>query len=188
MSRALRVALGAAAIAALVAAGIGAYLATHPRTIAAGLPFARSTKPAELSSLRFEDGAGRARSIADYRGKLVVLNLWATWCAPCREEMPALDRLQASLAGSGVEVIALSVDQQGLPIVRKFFAEVGVKTLEPYVDPTAQAAFKLSAAGLPATLLVDRRGRELGRHAGAVKWDAPEIAAQLRKLEKETER
>ncbi len=187
MTRRLRVALGLFGALVLVGAGIGAYLAVHPRALAPGLPFARTAKPADLSSLRFEDASGRARSIADYRGKLVVLNLWATWCAPCREEMPALDRLKAALAGTGVEVVALSIDQQGLPIVRKFFAEVGIKSLEPYIDPTAQAAFKLNVAGLPATLLVDASGRELGRHAGAVKWDGPEVAAELRKL-KEAER
>jgi|SRR3954463_8529577 len=185
----LRIALAAAASIAFVAAGIGTYVALHgEKRIAPGLPFAKASRPSDLSELRFQDGSGRTRSIADYRGKLVVLNLWATWCAPCREEMPALDRLQAGLRGSGVEVVALSVDQQGLPVVRKFFTEVGVKSLEPYIDPTAQAAFKLSAVGLPSTLLVDARGRELGRHAGAVKWDAPEVAAELRKLEKEVER
>jgi thiol-disulfide isomerase/thioredoxin len=179
-----RIALVIAGAIVLVACGIGAYLATHPRMLAPGLPFARSTQPADLSVLRFEDGSGRARSIADYRGKRVVLNLWATWCAPCREEMPALDRLHAALRGSGVEVVALSVDQQGLPIVRRFFGEVGVKSLEPYIDPTAQAAFKLGVVGLPATLLVDADGREIGRHAGAVKWDAPEVVEQLRRMGK----
>jgi len=182
MRRAVLAILGAAA---LVAAGIGTYWFVHgDRPVAPGLPFAKTSRPSDLGELRFQDGSGRMRSIADYRGKLVVLNLWATWCAPCREEMPALDRLQAALAGSGVEVVALSVDQQGLPIVRKFFGEVGVKSLEPYIDPTAQAAFRLNAVGLPATLLVDAGGRELGRHAGAVQWDAPEIAQELKRLQR----
>ena len=184
MNRTLRAALVVVAGALLVAAGTGTYLALYgEHRVAPELPFAKTSRPSDLGALRFQDGAGRSRSLADYRGKVVVLNLWATWCAPCREEMPALDRLHAALAGSGVEVIALSVDTQGLPIVRKFFAEVGVKSLEPYIDPSAQAAFRLNAVGLPSTLLVDAEGRELGRHAGAVKWDAPEIAAALRRMQ-----
>jgi thiol-disulfide isomerase/thioredoxin len=131
--------------------------------------------------LRFEDAAGRTRTLADFRGKIVLLNIWATWCAPCREEMPALDRLQAQMGGERFQVVALSVDQQGAPIVRKFYGEVGIKALPLYIDPSAQAAFKLDAAGLPATLLVDRAGREIGRHLGAVKWDSPEVLAQLRR-------
>ena len=111
----------------------------------------------------------------------MLLNLWATWCAPCREEMPALDRLQAQLGGERFQVVALSVDQQGVPIARRFFSEIGIKTLPLYVDPSAKAAFTIDAAGLPATLLVDRAGREIGRHLGAVKWDSPEVLAQLRR-------
>src|SRR5205814_7005517 len=88
---------------------------------------------------------------------------------------------QAQLGGERFQVVALSVDQQGVPIARKFFSEVGIKTLPLYVDPSAKAAFTVDAAGLPATLLVDRAGREIGRHLGAVKWDSPEVLARLRR-------
>jgi thiol-disulfide isomerase/thioredoxin len=111
----------------------------------------------------------------------VLLNIWATWCAPCREEMPALDRLQAELGGERFQVIPISVDVQGVAIARKFYAEVGIKALPLYVDPSAKAAFTLDAAGLPATLLLDREGREIGRHLGAVKWDSAEVVADLRR-------
>src|SRR2546427_766694 len=144
--------------------------------------------PAAPGGARARPGAvdaplARARRLshADVRGKVVLLTLWATWCAPCREEMPALDRLQAQLGGERFQVVALSVDQQGVPIARRFFSEIGIKTLPLYVDPSAKAAFTLDAAGLPATLLVDRAGREIGRHLGAVKWDSPEVLAQLRR-------
>jgi len=136
----------------------------------------RLAKDFKVSSL---DG-GTLR-LSELRGKVVFLNLWATWCAPCREEMPALDRLQAELGGPRFEVLALSVDQQGPQIARKFFAEAGVKSLTLYVDPSAQAAFKLGTAGLPASLLVDANGREVGRHLGPAKWDSPEIISELRR-------
>jgi len=111
----------------------------------------------------------------------VLVNVWATWCEPCREEMPTLDRLQARLGGDRFQVLALSVDQQGATIARKFYDEYAIKALPLYVDPTAKAAFVLDAPGLPVTLLVDRDGREIGRHLGAVKWDAPEVVERLRR-------
>jgi thiol-disulfide isomerase/thioredoxin len=172
-----RIAIAFAAVAT-AAAGAGVYL-SYRQTSAT--PFARAVKPKPIPELRFVDGAGRNLSLADFRGKVVLLNIWATWCAPCREEMPALDRLQAQLGGERFQVVALSVDLQGAPIARKFYGEVGIKALPLYIDPTAKAAFTLEAPGLPATLLVDRSGREVGRHLGAVKWDAPEVVEQLRR-------
>jgi len=162
---------------ALAAAGAGIYVShRHGAT-----PFARPAAPKPMPELRFVDGAGRALTLADFRGKVVLLNIWATWCAPCREEMPALDRLQASLGGERFQVVALSVDQQGASIARRFYGEVGIKALPLYVDPSAKAAFVLDAAGLPASLLVDRAGREVGRHLGAVQWDSADVVEQLRR-------
>ena len=172
-----RIALAAIAVA-VVAVGAGAYVSYWQK--AAG-PFARQAAPKAIPELRFVDEAGRAHTLADFRGKVVLLNVWATWCEPCREEMPALDRLQARLGGERFQVLTLSVDQQGAPIARKFYSEVGIKALPVYVDPTAKAAFVLGAPGLPATLLVDRQGREVGRHLGAVKWDAPEVMERLQR-------
>lgn len=177
------------ALIGLGAAALGVYHSlslTEPSPPAAtqttgGLPFVRASAPRQLPELRFKDAAGKELSVEDFRGRMVLLNIWATWCTPCREEMPALDRLQAQLGGPEFEVVALSVDQQGAEPVRKFFSEVGIKALERYIDPSAQAAFKLGAVGLPATLLVDRRGREIGRHVGPAKWDAPEVVADLRR-------
>jgi thiol-disulfide isomerase/thioredoxin len=145
------------------------------------LPFARGSKAKDLPPLQFDDRNGKPHSLADFRGRFVLLNVWATWCAPCREEMPALDRLQAELGGPGFQVLAISVDQQGPDIAQRFLKEIGVKSLDFYIDRSARAAFQLDAPGLPATLLIDRQGREVGRHLGAVKWDAPEVVAELRR-------
>lgn len=94
--------------------------------------------------------------------------------------MPALDRLQAQLGGHDFEVLALSIDQNGTDQVRKFFAEVGIKSLQIYIDPKARAGFTLGVAGIPTSLLIDGAGREFGRHTGIAKWDSPEIVASLR--------
>ena len=88
---------------------------------------------------------------------------------------------QAQMASDRFQVVALSVDQQGLAIARKFYAETEIKALPLYIDRTAKAAFTLDAGGLPATLLVDPQGREVGRHLGAVKWDSPEVMEHLRR-------
>ncbi|HEX5092649.1 MAG TPA: TlpA disulfide reductase family protein [Burkholderiales bacterium] len=135
--------------------------------------------PRAIPEFTFQDEKGQPRTIGNFRGKLVLLNLWATWCAPCREEMPALDRLQQRLGGAEFEVVALSIDQQGVHIARKFFDETGIKALRLYVDPSAQAAFKLGALGLPSTLVIDSTGREIGRRTGPAKWDSPEFVADL---------
>jgi len=174
----LRIAIIFACVA-LAAAALGVYLA--PRESQSKLPFAQTLAPKPVPELAFDDAKGGSHTLAEFRGKLVLLNIWATWCAPCREEMPALDRLQAELGGGRFQVIAISVDVQGARIARKFYSDVGIKALPLYVDPTAKAAFTLDAAGLPATLLLDRDGREIGRHLGAVKWDSPEVVEDLRR-------
>ncbi|HET6159940.1 MAG TPA: TlpA disulfide reductase family protein [Dongiaceae bacterium] len=104
--------------------------------------------------------------LTDFHGKVVLLNIWATWCGPCREEMPTLDRLQAQLGGPDFEVIAMSIDRGGFEAIRKFFAEVGVQHLAMYLDSTMDASSVLSAVGLPTSLLIDRDGTEIGRLIG----------------------
>lgn len=165
---------------AAVAAGIGLYFALPQQEVTPGGVNQAGTKPKPLPELQFQDGTGRARSLADFRGKVVLLNIWATWCTPCREEMPALDRLQTRLGGTEFEVVALSIDQQGAQAVRKFYDEVGVKALALYIDPSAQAGFKLATIGLPTTIIVDRAGREVGRRVGPAEWDAPKLVDELR--------
>ena len=167
-----------AIVVGVIAVVAGAYVAYWR---ASQGPFGRTASPKVIPELRFVDATGRAKTLADFRGKVVLLNVWATWCEPCREEMPTLDRLQARLGGDRFQVLALSVDQQGAPVARKFYDEVAIKALALYVDPTAKAAFVLNAPGLPVTLLVDRNGREIGRHLGAVKWDAPEVVERLQR-------
>lgn len=136
--------------------------------------------PRPLPELRFEDGDGRPLTLADFRGKAVLLNIWATWCAPCRREMPTLDRLQAELGGPHFAVVALSIDRAGLGVVSEFYDEIGIEHLAKYIDESGKASRQLNAVGLPTTLLIDREGREIGRHVGPAEWDTPEMVAFFR--------
>ncbi|MBI4273551.1 MAG: TlpA family protein disulfide reductase [Rhizobiales bacterium] len=130
-----------------------------------------------IAAIAFEDGQGQPHSLTDFQGKIVLLNIWATWCGPCRREMPALDRLQAALGGSEFTVVALSIDRAGIEPVRKFYSETGIRNLAIYIDASGKSPRVLNAIGVPTTFLIDREGRELGRVAGPVDWDAPEMVA-----------
>lgn len=146
--------------------------------------FAVADQPVRLPDLAFRDAGGAERHLADWRGRTVLLNLWATWCVPCRKEMPALDRLQREMGSDTFQVVAVSVDRTGLPGAKKFLADTGAETLALYADPTARMGVALRAAGLPATLLLDRQGREIGRLLGPAEWDGEDakrlIAAAMK--------
>lgn len=126
-------------------------------------------------SVVFTDGDGQAVNLASFGGKVVLLNLWATWCAPCRKEMPALDRLQAQLGGADFQVVTLSIDTGGARAVRAFYQEISVQHLPVFVDLSGTALRRLNAPGLPTTLLFDRNGQEIGRFVGPAEWDSPHI-------------
>ncbi|MGH6880204.1 TlpA family protein disulfide reductase [Hypericibacter sp.] len=132
-----------------------------------------------LPEIRFEDAEAKPLSLTDFRGKVVLLNIWATWCGPCRKEMPTLDRLQAKLGGADFEVVALSIDEGGPDVVRKFYAEIGIRQLPIYMHPSGATPQALGVVGIPTTLLIDRRGQELGRLVGPAEWDAPEMISLL---------
>lgn len=171
--------------AMLAVAGLAALLggaAAYWRTSTAGRSVAGvsvHSSPLELPDLRFTDGAGVPTSVAAFRGRVVLRNVWATWCPPCREEMPTLDRLQQQLGGPDFEVVTLSIDSGGLPVVEAFFRQIGVEHLHPYLD-TIHAGAALVGPGIPLTLLIDGEGRERGRKLGPATWDGPQILALIR--------
>lgn len=166
-----------AALAILVAALAWA----HPgRAAEAPKTFALHEAPKALPGIQFEDGEGQARKLTDLHGRIVVLNVWATWCVPCRREMPTLDRLQTELGGADFQVIALSIDRGGAEAVRKFYAEIGIRHLAIQLDTAGAALQTLGIIGLPTTLLIDREGREIGRLIGPADWDTPEMVAFLK--------
>lgn len=149
-----------------------------------------STNPLELfvfdrlrpvPDLRLQDEQGHDLTLADFRGRVVLLNVWATWCVPCRREMPTLDRLQARLGGKEFLVIALSIDRKGIEAVRAFYKEVGVEKLAIYVDPSGKRSHNLAIPGVPTTLLIDRQGREVARKMSAAEWDSPEMVSLVQR-------
>jgi len=122
----------------------------------------------------FQDRSGASLGLAAWRGRVVLVNLWATWCAPCRREMPALDRLQKKLGGPRFEVLAISVDRKGAEASEVFLEETGTTSLALYVDPASRAIAALKAPGLPLSVLLDRNGNEIGRLIGPAEWDSDE--------------
>ena len=179
-----RVAWSAVGALALAASGFGVYLSVRPASESepardGAFVFRTHAAPRPVPDLAFEDGEGRKRTLADFRGKTVLLNVWATWCVPCREEMPALDRLQQKLGGPGFEVLALSIDAGGAAAVRHFFEVTGIRSLGIYIDPSTAAMSALGIVGIPTTLLLDRDGREIGRRTGPVPWDGPEATRMI---------
>jgi thiol-disulfide isomerase/thioredoxin len=146
----------------------------------AAVGVSRVVPPKPVPSVTFADDSGHALSLADFKGRAVVLNLWATWCVPCRREMPSLDRLQSKLGGPRFQVVAVSIDRQGNAVVQPFYRELGLRSLGIYLDPSGNAPTALGIDGLPATLLIDADGREIGRKLGALAWDNQTVIDALR--------
>jgi len=134
----------------------------------------------DVVDFSFFDGSGKERLLSEWRGRVVLLNLWATWCAPCRKEMPALAKLQEKLGSDNFEVVAVSIDRKGASTAGKFLVENNAAMLNLYLDPTATALDKLKAIGLPASILIDRQGREIGRMFGPAKWDGADAERLIR--------
>ncbi len=149
------------------------------------LAFDWHAAPRPLADLRFLDAEGGEVALADFRGRLVLVNLWATWCAPCLREMPALDALQGRLGGPDFTVVAISQDRAGLTKAGPFWDKAGLENLSLFIDKDLAAGRQINAAGLPTTLLVDRRGREVARLEGPAEWDAPEVVAYLAALSRD---
>jgi thiol-disulfide isomerase/thioredoxin len=145
-------------------------------------PFARgevaavnvAKSPLKIPDLAFTDAAGKPLSLASFRGRTVLLNLWATWCVPCRKEMPTLDALQGELGGDRFEVVAVNIDTRDPDKPKEFLKQIGVKKLAYYADPSAKTFQDLKnigrAFGMPTTLLIDPHGCEIGTIAGPAEW------------------
>lgn len=159
-----------------------ANLAPHARGEVAAFLVERNPTP--LIELAFQDGEGRSRKLSEFRGKTILLNLWATWCAPCRHEMPALDTLQSTLGGANFEVLALSIDLRDDTAPRRFYVETGIKHLAFYQDRSARVFQELRgvgrAVGMPTTILIDAEGCTLGHLSGPAEWASPDAIGLIR--------
>lgn len=169
---------------------VGIYLIFQPsgnapapkEAAASGLAaFITHAEPKPLPELTFVDGEGRPLTLDAFRGKVVLLNLWATWCAPCRKEMPDLAKLEQALGGADFAVVAVSIDRKGAEASAAFLKETGADSLKLYTDVSARIVTDLKSPGLPTTLLISRDGRELGRLMGPAEWAAPEAIELVRK-------
>jgi thiol-disulfide isomerase/thioredoxin len=136
-------------------------------------------KPLDLPDFSFADADGKPKSLADFKGKVVLLNIWATWCVPCREEMPALDKLETKLGGKDFAVVAVNIDKGGPDKAAAFLKETGATHLALYTDPSGKLFSVLKAVGMPTTLLIDREGREIARLVGPADWASPEAFAVI---------
>lgn len=150
---------------------------------------APAAAPVRVADLGFKDAGGKQRKLAEWGDRLVLLNLWATWCVPCRKEMPALDELQKKLGGPGFEVVAVNIDTRDPDKPKAWLKEVGINNLAYYADPTAKIFQDLKglgkAFGMPTTLLVDGKGCEVATLAGPAEWASEDavrfIEAALKK-------
>lgn len=142
-------------------------------------------EPEPMPELTFNGPDGKPKKLTDFKGKTVLLNIWATWCVPCRQEMPALDRLQKAAGSDKFEVVAVNVDTSRLDRPKTFLDESGVKNLAYYADPKADVFFQLKQAGkvlgLPTTFLVDASGCQIGLMSGPAAWDSAEAQALVAK-------
>jgi thiol-disulfide isomerase/thioredoxin len=171
-----------AAAACAGALTTAAHVAPLARGEVAALAAARS--PFLVPDLAFKDKTGRERTLADWRDRTVLLNLWATWCVPCRKEMPALDALQSDLGGPQFEVVAINIDTRDPEKPLAFLKEVGVTHLAYYADPSAKVFQELKLAGkafgMPTTLIVNGAGCEIGEMAGPAEWASADGLALVR--------
>ena len=143
--------------------------------------FVPSAQPYPAPAISFADTSGHSVELSELQGKLVIVNLWATWCAPCLREMPSLERLQSRL-GERVAVLAVSEDRGGNKSVEPFIAKLGLKSVKIYIDPKSEVGHAFGVQGLPTSFIIDREGKVLGRVEGAAEWDSPKILRVLEPL------
>ena len=140
--------------------------------------------PLKVPDLAFQDASGKALTLENWRGRTVLLNLWATWCVPCRKEMPSLDALQAELGGPDFEVVTVNIDTRDPEKPKTWLKEVGVSKLAYYADPAAKTFQDLKAVGrafgMPTTLLIGPQGCEIGTIAGPAEWASDDAIALIK--------
>ena len=175
-------------IVVLVGGGVVLWLLSPtPRTTVATPPldgwmqqFTLNDPPLPVPDTAIGNGDGTTMRLADLNGRVVLVNFWATWCAPCIREMPSLDRLQAAMGGDGFTVLAVNEDRNGAEVAAPFLDKLGVTNLGIHLDDKMALARALGVRGLPASFLIDHRGRVVGALHGLAEWDSDEAKALIR--------
>jgi thiol-disulfide isomerase/thioredoxin len=142
--------------------------------------FTLHPKPRPAPEAAFKTKDGEPTTLAEFRGRVLLVNYWATWCTPCVAEMPSLDRLEARLGGPDFAVLPIASDRAGLKVVEPFYEKAGLKNLPIYLDQDMKFTRSSGERGLPTTLLVDRTGLEIGRLEGDAAWDSKDAEALIR--------
>ena len=137
--------------------------------------------PKTYDNVIFLDKKDQKININEYRGKLLILNFWATWCEPCKEEMPSLDRLQANPDLSKIKIFAINIGREDIKKVNKFFTDLNIKNFEPYFDPPTTLAKKFSLRGVPTSILVNKEGKEFARVIGSINFEDKNFINWLKK-------
>ncbi len=181
-----------APVLVLLVAGLGIYwfmngtrkLPDQPSAANAATlgAFIRHPAPKDIGEFSFADGSGARLELSHWKGKVVLLNLWATWCAPCRKEMPELAKLQQEMGSPDFEVVALSEDLKGADASAAFLKDAKADALALYVDPKATALEAVQSVGLPTTLLINRDGKEVGRLLGPAQWNSDQSKALIKSV------
>ena len=129
--------------------------------------------------VKFTNGVGEKITLADFRGRVLLLNFWATWCAPCIKEMPSLDKLQAKFSSDDFQVVAVNEDRGGANVAASFLQKLGTMNLSVFADDKMKLMRALNVRGLPTSFLLDRKGRIVGKLVGVAEWDTPEAEALI---------
>ncbi|UWR68896.1 TlpA family protein disulfide reductase [Phaeobacter inhibens] len=168
--------------------GANAALAADPAVLAdmrqgdmKKLVLHSTPKPVSSAEFQLADGAGTA-TLGDYKGKIVLLNFWATWCAPCRKEMPQLSELQEEFGGDDFEVLTLATGRNSPVGIQKFFDDTGITNLPRHQDPRQAVAREMAVLGLPITVLLNREGEEIARLRGDAEWNSDSAKTIIRAL------
>jgi len=140
------------------------------------------TAPQPIVVTAFLDEDGQPMTFEAFKGQYTVVNFWATWCAPCRKEMPTLEALDKAFEGKGLDVVTIATGRNPAPAIDKFFTDIGVENLTKYLDPKQALARDMAVLGLPATVILNRDAQEIARLTGDAEWDAPEAIAILTAL------
>jgi len=178
----VRLTMSAAVVAIVI---ISPHLASAETPTVLSMPQAMAAKMRapeagkETFDTPFFDAKEEPLTLKDFKGRGLVVNFWATWCAPCIREMPSLNRLAKSLEGTGVELLTISEDRKGPKIVPDFLKTKGLKNLKPYYDPKGLLSRKFGIVGLPSTILINAEGLYMGRIMGTLEWDNDDIKAFL---------
>lgn len=165
------------------AIGYPAFAENNPPTEGSLSGFALLKERTAAPNTPFTDEAGNIRHMGDFEGKVILLNFWASWCAPCLKEMPSLDRLQAEMGSDDFQVVALNQDIKGLKKAKRTLRDkLDLHNLELFLDPKLNLGRDFSIQGMPTTFVIDRQGKIVGSYQGMAEWDSPEAKAMIEYL------